>query len=207
MVEHQDKPPVSDAPRQGLLISLLRPPYRWLRHYQGGLGFLYLNFIGHIPSHHIRLALYRLAGMKIGKGSVIYGGAEIRGPRNIVIGEGCIIGHEAKLDGRLGLTLGDNVNFSTGVWIWTMQHDPQSPDFASVGAPVVIEDYAWLSARVIVLPGVRVAKGAVCAAGAVVTKSTEPYSINGGVPSKRIGSRTQDLRYQFSKGGPPMPFV
>jgi acetyltransferase-like isoleucine patch superfamily enzyme len=76
-----------------------------------------------------------------------------------------------------------------------MEHDPQSSNFGSVSEPVVIEDYAWLSCRSVVLPGVTVGKGAVVAAGAVVTKPVEPYTIVGGVPAKPIGKRTANLEY------------
>lgn len=82
-----------------------------------------------------------------------------------------------------------------GVWIWTMEHDPQDPYFRAQGAPVIIEDYAWISCRVTIMPGVTIGKGAVVAAGAVVTKDVPPYAIVAGVPAKIIGERTKDLRY------------
>lgn len=78
-----------------------------------------------------------------------------------------------------------------------MQHDPQDPLYQGVGGPVVIEDYAWLSCRTVILPGVTIGKGAVVAAGAVVTKDIEPYSIVGGVPAVEIGVRTKDLQYEL----------
>jgi acetyltransferase-like isoleucine patch superfamily enzyme len=60
-------------------------------------------------------------------------------------------------------------------------------------APIVLEDGAWIGAGAIVLPGVRVGRGAVIAAGAVVTKDVEPYSIVGGVPGVAIGSRPEEV--------------
>ncbi len=88
-----------------------------------------------------------------------------------------------------------------GVWIWTMEHDPQDPLYRVKGGPVIIEDYVWISCRVVILPGVTIGEGAVVAAGAVVTKDVAPYTIVGGVPAKEIGTRTKDLRYrlQFHK--------
>ena len=166
--------------------------------YVGGLVYLFGRVAGYIPSRHLRRWVYRfLFGMRISRTAVIYGGAEIRSPRRIAIGEHTIIGHGAILDGRHGLRIGSNVNLSTGVWIWTAQHDPQSPDFASRGGPVVIGDYAWLSSRCTVLPGTRVGEGAVVAAGAVVTEDVPSYAIVGGVPARTIGHRTRDLRYEL----------
>jgi acetyltransferase-like isoleucine patch superfamily enzyme len=162
------------------------------------LEFLFLRAAGYFPSHHVRLFIYRLAGMKIGHGSHIYMGAEIRGARRIKIGSGCSIGHGAVLDGRGYLTIGNNVNVSSGVWIWTRAHDVNSPTFAGTRAPVVIGDYAWLSCRVTVLQGVHVGEGAVAAAGAVVTKDVAPYTIVGGVPAHKIGERSRNLNYELS---------
>ncbi|WP_232005630.1 DapH/DapD/GlmU-related protein [Pseudodesulfovibrio profundus] len=53
----------------------------------------------------------------------------------------------------------------------------------------VIGNDVWLGHGAIVLPGVRVGHGAVVAAGAVVCKDVEPYSIVGGVPAKKIKDR------------------
>jgi len=70
------------------------------------------------------------------------------------------------------------------------------------GAPVIIEDYAWVSSRTTLLPGVTIGKGAVVAAGAVVTKSVEPYTVVGGVPAKKIGERSKELNYKLSSSVP-----
>jgi acetyltransferase-like isoleucine patch superfamily enzyme len=94
-----------------------------------GFKFLTLGYIGHIPSHIIRKMFYRLYGMKIGKNSYIYSGAEIRSPNKIRIGNNVIVGHRVILDGRNGILIEDNVNIIIGVWIWTMQHDPQPAKF------------------------------------------------------------------------------
>jgi len=50
--------------------------------------------------------------------------------------------------------------------------------------PVVIEDDVWVGCNATILKGVRVGRGAVIAAGAVVTRSVPPYAIVGGVPAK-----------------------
>lgn len=153
---------------------------------------------GKIPSHKIRNWIYKnIYSMTIEPKAVIYGGSEIRYPHKIKIGEGSIIGDNAVLDGRKQIIIGKNVNFSTGVWIWTMQHSTQCPYFSAEGGTVIIGDHAWLSCRVTVLPNVKIGEGAVIAAGAVVTKDVEPYTIYGGVPAKKIGERNKNLLYEF----------
>ena len=169
--------------------------------FKGGLKFLLLHYLMQVPSQTIRHFLIRYSGLKLGQASLIYMGAEIREPSNITIGTGTTIGHNCTLDGRGGLHIGNNVNLSSEVMIWTMQHNPQCPNFGVESNPVVIEDYAWLSCRSIILPGVTVGKGAVVAAGAVVTKSVEPYTMVGGVPAKHISKRNPNLEYVLGKQG------
>ena len=55
-------------------------------------------------------------------------------------------------------------------------------------APIVIEDDVWVGARCQILKGVHIGARSIIAAGSVVTKDTEPYSIYAGVPAKKICS-------------------
>jgi acetyltransferase-like isoleucine patch superfamily enzyme len=174
------------------------------RKYINGLKFLSLLAISHVPSHTIRNFFYRFFGLKLGKGSAIYGKCELRHPNNVRIGNNSIIGHNAILDGRGGITIGNNVNISSGVWIWTAEHNVQDPLFRTDYGMVIIEDYAWLSCRSTILPNTRIGKGAVVCAGAVVTKDIPEYSIVGGVPAKIIGERNRDLKYNL---GEPIAFI
>ena len=48
---------------------------------------------------------------------------------------------------------------------------------------------AWIGFRAIVMAGVTVGRGAIVAAGAVVTKDVPPYEIHAGVPARKIGDR------------------
>ena len=56
-------------------------------------------------------------------------------------------------------------------------------------ASVVIENDVWIGDNVLLMAGVRLKNGAIVAAGAVVTKDVEPYSIVAGIPAKVIGYR------------------
>lgn len=165
-------------------------------------GAVRFNLIitGYIPSHHVRNFLYKhVYRMSIEKNVVIYYGAEIREPWNIRVGEGTIIGDKSLLDGRNGIVIGKNVNFSTGVWIYTLQHDYNDANFGvdKRDGKVVIDDRAWVSTRTTILPGVHIGEGAVIAACAVVTKDIPGYVIAGGVPAKVIGKRNTTLSYEF----------
>lgn len=156
---------------------------------------LYLTLIAYTPSKRVRAVGLRLAGGSIGKSVLFYHGFEIYQPWKLRVGPNCSFGFHVVLDARGGLTIGSNCNISAGASIWTAEHDVQSPDFAYVTAPVTIGDYAWISYRAIILPGVAIGEGAVIAAGAVVTKDVSPFTIVAGVPAVKIGERCKELHY------------
>jgi len=114
---------------------------------------------------------------------------------NISIGDNCVINRKCYFDGRQGISIGNNVNISFGTSIITLQHNTNDRDFSCTGSAVIIDDYVWIGAKSILLPGVKIGKGAIVAAGAVVTKDVAPYSIVAGVPARKINERTHDLNY------------
>jgi acetyltransferase-like isoleucine patch superfamily enzyme len=169
----------------------------------GGDGILRysLYHISTIPFLRLRKWLYIGLGAKIEKKVVIHFKTEIRSPHLLQIGEGTIIGDNAILDARNKLYFGKNVNMSSNVSIYTMQHNYRDPMFGCSfdrDMSVRIEDRVWLGSNVIVLPGVTIGEGAVCCAGCVVTKDVEPYSVIAGIPAKKIAERPKNLQYEFS---------
>ncbi|QQG41130.1 MAG: acyltransferase [Candidatus Woesebacteria bacterium] len=159
-----------------------------------------LRWVGHIPSHVFRKFFYMLSGMKIGKGSVVHMWANFFDPNNVVIGDDTVVGDHAFLDGRDRLTIGNHVDIASGVMIYNSEHDLEGDDFLAKVEPVVIGDYVFIGPRAIILPGVKIGKGAVVAAGAVVTKDVSDFEIVGGVPAKVIGERkNKNLNYKLGR--------
>lgn len=148
-----------------------------------------LYLVGYFPSHTLRNAIYKLAGVKLGRGSTLHMWARFYQPINIEIGEDTIIGDHAFLDGRASLKIGSHVDIASQVMIYNSEHDVHSADFHAVEMPVVIQDYVFIGPRAIIMPGVNIGKGAVIAGGAVVTKDVADFSIVGGVPARVIGER------------------
>ena len=142
-----------------------------------------------IPFHSIRKFIYRIYGVKIGKNSYLHMGARFYFPKNISIGHGTIIGDHCFMDGRAKLTIGNHVDIASEVMIYNSEHNVNSEGFDPREEPVEIGDYVFIGPRAIILPGVKIGKGAVVAAGAVVTQDVKPFEIVGGVPAKPIGER------------------
>lgn len=174
---------------------------------QAGASFLLAETIGHFPSGMIRTAGAKLLGMKVARTAKLYRWREVRDAQNISIGDGSIVGLWASLDGRQGITIGRNVNLSSEVALWTLQHDYNSRTFETTGGPIVICDRAWISFRATILPGVTIGEGAVVAANSVVTKDVPPYTVVAGIPAKTIGQRSEDLHYEWKGARSHAPWM
>lgn len=153
---------------------------------------------GWLPSNRMRCLLWRGLGAHIGRCTSIHRNCRFYQPSGVRVGEHCVVLRDVLLDGRSGLSIGDNVNISEGVMILSLQHDVESPDWSAQGGPVTIGDYAFIGARAIILPGVQIGRGAVVAAGAVVTHDVAPLSIVGGVPARQIAIRPDVLTYTLN---------
>ena len=148
-----------------------------------------LRFVGFIPIHFVRKLFYILSGIELPLDSTIHIGANFFNPSNIVIGHDTIIGDHCFLDGRAPLTIGNHVGIASQVLIYNDEHDINSPDYGNSFGPVTIGDYVFIGPRAIILPNIKIGKGAVVAAGAVVTKDIPESEIWGGVPAKKISDR------------------
>lgn len=85
------------------------------------------------------------------------------------------------------IDIGDNVMFGPNVTITTVGH-PTDPHARATGVehaePVRIGNNVWISANVVILPGVTIGENSTVAAGAVVTKNVPPRTVVGGIPAR-----------------------
>jgi acetyltransferase-like isoleucine patch superfamily enzyme len=138
------------------------------------------------------------SGVEIGANTLVMHGAvlHVYNFRNlphagIRIGRDSLIGEYTIIRGQGGVTIGDRVYTSPMTQLIAVNHvfdDPSRP-FIEQGITaqgIVIEDDVWLGANAVITDGVRVGKGAVVAAGAVVTRDVPPHTVVGGVPAKVI---------------------
>ncbi|HPT65944.1 MAG TPA: acyltransferase [Candidatus Woesebacteria bacterium] len=148
-----------------------------------------LRFIGFIPIHTIRKIFYIASGIDMPFNSTIHIGANFFKPSNIKIGHDTIIGDHCFMDGRAKLTIGNHVGIASQVLIYNDEHDINSIDYRNSFGPVEIGDYVFIGPRSVILPNIKIGKGAVIAAGAVVTKDVPEFEIWGGVPAQKISDR------------------
>lgn len=107
--------------------------------------------------------------------------------RNIHIGSGVFINSGCKFQDQGGIYIGNDVLIGHNVVIATLNHD-FNPELRGNLYPskVVLEDKVWISSNATILPGITIGKGAIIAAGSVVTRDVEANTIVGGNPAKVI---------------------
>jgi acetyltransferase-like isoleucine patch superfamily enzyme len=118
-------------------------------------------------------------------GRCVYLGKDVHIEANCEIGDFCLIANRVAFVGRNDhdfSAIGVPIRFSP----WIGSAKSRSP-FRE--AKIVVECDVWIGYASIVLTGVRIGRGAVIAAGSVVTRDVPAYSIVGGVPARVIGSR------------------
>lgn len=136
-------------------------------------------------------AWYRLTLREVGPGCVFGSGLIVQGHDQIRLGDNVRINDYVFLQcgGDSELRIGSDVTVSIGAKIMTGQYpvgDAGHDRSTHVYETVEIEDGAWIGAGAIVLPGVRIGRGSIVAAGAVVSKDVPAGSLVGGTPAKLI---------------------
>jgi galactoside O-acetyltransferase len=168
--------------------------------------------------YRIRRRLFAQMLGKLGEGAVFGTGLLVLGPRNITIGSdfsswrGCTLA--ACEDGaiRIGdrvsansnvyvnacrgglVDIGNDVMIGPNVVMRTSDHAIADPgallrEQGHTPGVIIIENDVWIAANVTVLGGTRIGRGAVVAAGAVVTRDVEPFAVVGGVPARVLKMR------------------
>ncbi len=108
------------------------------------------------------------------------------------IGDDCAFAGGSVLSAVKSLTLGRNVVCARNCYIADHSHAYMAVGVAVVEQgltdvlPVVIEDDVWLGQNVLVLPGVRIGRGAVIGANSVVHSDVPSYSVAVGVPARIV---------------------
>jgi acetyltransferase-like isoleucine patch superfamily enzyme len=185
--------------------------------FQQGLFVVRNRYVSNLLSS-IRIMYFSLAGMRIGKYTYLpriyitwphqvsigqfcklekgitfkFDGIHSEGP-SIIIGDNVFIGSFCEFNINCNIFVGSNVGIASGCRFIDHDHGVKKEILIglqpSVKAPITISDDVWLGCNVVVLKGVSIGRGAVVAAGSVVTKSIPDYEIWAGVPARCIKER------------------
>ncbi len=141
----------------------------------------------------LRMLLLRMFGAKLlaKKGSYvsIQPRVSIASPWNLQVGDLSSIGNNSWVYALEKITIGEKTCIGDYVKLLTGYHDVTTWNFAFKKRPIAIGSCVWIATGAIVLPGVTIGDGAVVAAGSVVTKDVEPWTIVGGNPARFIKRR------------------
>ncbi len=146
----------------------------------------------HTPEE-IREIMGRLTGKKVDESFRLFPPFYTDFGKNITIGRDVFINSGCHFQDQGGITIGDGSLIGHNVVLATINHD-LSPlnNRENHYAPIVIEDHVWIGSNATILPGVMIGRWAVVAAGAVVTKDVEEFTVVGGVPAKEIRKVKKD---------------
>ncbi len=136
-----------------------------------------------IPSSGLRVALLRAFGASVGRGAVIKPGVSVKFPWRLTIGENAWIGERVWIDNLATVTIGHDACISQDAYLLTGSHNYARSTFDLVHRDVIIEPGAWIGARAVVCPGVRVGVESVLAVGSIATRDLEPHGVYQGNPA------------------------
>lgn len=111
----------------------------------------------------------------------------------LTLGNGVVLGRGSHVIADVRLTIGDDCFFGPGVYVTTTNHSYDDPD-VPVGKqwprsdPVAIGPGSWIGTGAVILPGARLGRNVVVAAGAVVRGEVPDHAVVAGAPAKVVRS-------------------
>ena len=139
--------------------------------------------------YKLKSKLLNLIGFQVSKSARIVSSVKFVGIENIVIGQDTFIGHETMIIGsnKTTVTIGAYCDISSKVTIVTGTHEVDLEGLhiagKGIGKDITIEDGVWIGINATILPGVKIGKKSIVAAGAIVTKNVPSHVLVAGNPA------------------------
>jgi acetyltransferase-like isoleucine patch superfamily enzyme len=142
----------------------------------------------------LRNLFLKLMLKKMGKNVFIDYGVYFRFPSKIVLEDEITIGYGTKFFPSFHaktsvIHISSNVRIGPNVSFNAAGHNYRFLNLPDIGGKIFVQQNVWIGANVTILPNVEIGEGAVVAAGSVVTKNIESYTVVGGIPAKFIKKR------------------
>lgn len=138
----------------------------------------------------VRYLLYKIGGIQLGKGVRVCPHCFV-GNKNLKIGEKTFVNYNVWFNTAGGISIGRNCNIAYKVTFVTSGHeigDAERRAGMATSEGIEVGDGTWIGANAMIMPGVRIGKGCIIAAGAVVTKDCDDNCMYAGIPAKKIKS-------------------
>ena len=133
------------------------------------------------------LFLMRLKGADVAADARIFGKVIFAGSMdNLTVGSASTLNHGVFLNLRERITIGSHVHVSPYAQLHTGSLELETLPRKHREAPIVVEDHAWIASGAVIVPGVRIGRGAVIAANSVVVDDVPAAALVGGVPARLI---------------------
>jgi putative colanic acid biosynthesis acetyltransferase WcaF len=145
------------------------------------------------PESRLKCAVLRLFGARIGRGVVIKPRVNIKYPWNLQFGDYVWIGEGVWIDSLAEVRIESNVCISQEAFLLTGNHNYKDPAFGLIVQGIHIEEGAWIGARAIVCPGVRVRRNTVLTAGSMLSDDSVEDGIYRGNPAERVRERRIEI--------------
>ena len=127
-------------------------------------------------------------------------------PERVILKDRVSIYGGTMINSQGGLYIGENTGIGYNCTIFTAQHQYRNTETIPFDngvdlKPVVIHEFVWTGAGVMIMPGIEIGEGAILGMGSVISKNVPPLAIVLGNPCKIIGYRDKDHYYKCKKEG------
>jgi acetyltransferase-like isoleucine patch superfamily enzyme len=147
-----------------------------------------------VKTYAKRRALFYMATMDCGDCLYVHPGVIFYFPQNITLGRNVFFNRGAFITARESVIIGNDVLVGPNVIINSGNHNFSDrnkliQEQGHTSKKILIGNDVWIGANAVILPGVKIGDGAVVAAGAIVTKDVEEYTVVAGIPAKKMKDR------------------